>query len=98
MYEQMTFERVLQRMLSAVPANVDKREGSILYDALCGAALEMANLYLELDVILNETFADTASREFLIRRAAERGLNVPDMGKGDTLTVAVAIITVYLKL
>ena len=28
---------------------------------------------------------------------AERGLYVPEMGEGDTLTVAIAIITVYLK-
>lgn len=75
MYEQMTFERIVRRMLDAVPQNVDKREGSILYDAVCGAALELANLYIELDVVLNETFADTASREYLIRRAAERGLS-----------------------
>ncbi len=75
MYEQMTFEQIVNRMLSAVPQNVDKREGSILYDAICGAALELANMYVELDVVLNETFADTASREYLIRRAAERGLS-----------------------
>lgn len=30
--------------------------------------------------------------------AAERGLYAPEMGDGDTLTVAVAVITVYLKL
>ena len=75
MYEQMTFEQIVKRMLDAVPQNVDKREGSILYDAVCGAALELANLYVELDVVLNETFADTASREYLIRRAAERGIS-----------------------
>lgn len=34
-------------------------------------------MYIELDVILNETFADTASRENLIKRAAERGVT-PD--------------------
>lgn len=30
--------------------------------------------------------------------ASERGLHVAEMGEGETLTVAVAIITVYLKL
>ena len=75
MYEQMTFERIVGQMLDAVPQNVDKREGSILYDAVCGAALELSNMYVELDVVLNETFADTASREYLIKRAAERGLS-----------------------
>lgn len=29
---------------------------------------------------------------------SERGLYVPEMGEGDTLTVAIAIITVYLKM
>ena len=31
-------------------------------------------MYIELDVIMNESFADTASREYLIRRANERGI------------------------
>ena len=30
--------------------------------------------YIEIDRIMNETFADTASREYLIKRAAERGI------------------------
>ena len=29
---------------------------------------------IQLDAVLNETFADTAGREYLVRRAAERGL------------------------
>lgn len=62
-------------MLARVPNNVDKREGSIIYDALAPAAAELAMSYIEMDVIFNETFADTASREYLIRRTAERGIN-----------------------
>ena len=31
-------------------------------------------IYVALDSILNETFADTASREYLIKRCAERGI------------------------
>jgi uncharacterized phage protein gp47/JayE len=77
MYEYMTFEVILQRMLDKVPNTVDKREGSVIYDALAPAALELALMYIEADVILNETFADTASRQYLIKRAAERGLK-PD--------------------
>lgn len=77
MYENITFESILQRMLSRVPDTLDKREGSIIYNALAPAAVELRNMYIELDVILNETFADTASRENLIKRAAERGVT-PD--------------------
>ena len=74
MYENITYELLLQRMLDRVPGSVDKREGSVIYDALAPAAAELAQMYIEADVILTETFADTASREFLIKRAAERGI------------------------
>lgn len=74
MYENQTFEVILQRMLDRVPDSLDKREGSIIYDALAPAAVELATAYIEFDTILNESFADTASREYLIRRCAERGI------------------------
>lgn len=77
MYENITYENILKRMLDRVPNNMDKREGSIIYDALAPAAVELQLMYIELDVIMNESFADTASREYLIRRAAERGI-VPE--------------------
>lgn len=75
MYENITYEIILQRMLGRVPNTMDKREGSIIYDALAPAAVELQNMYIELDTILNESFADTQSREYLIRRAAERGIS-----------------------
>ena len=74
MYEKITYEVILQRMLDRIPNNVDKREGSIIYDALAPAAVELQLMYLELDAVLNESFADTASREYLIRRAKERAI------------------------
>jgi uncharacterized phage protein gp47/JayE len=74
MYEDITYEDILERMLGRVPDDMDKREGSIIYDALAPAAAEMQLMYIELDVILKETFADTSSREFLLRRAKERGI------------------------
>lgn len=77
MYKNITYELILQRMLDAVPNTVDKREGSIIYNALAPAAVELQNMYIELDVILDESFADTQSRTYLIKRAAERGIT-PD--------------------
>lgn len=74
MYENITYEDILQRMLDRIPDNMDKREGSIIYDALAPAAVELQLMYIELDVIMNESFADTASREYLIRRANERSI------------------------
>lgn len=74
MYEHITYESILQRMLDRVPNNIDKREGSIIYDALAPAAVELQLMYIALDDIMNEAFADTASREYLIKRASERGM------------------------
>ena len=64
MFEEYTFEVILNAMLARVPDTIDKRQ----------AAVELQNMYINLDVILNETFADTASREYLIKRAEERGI------------------------
>lgn len=61
-------------MLNRVPAEMDKSEGSLIYDALAPAAAEISQMYLELDAILRETFADTASINYLARRAAEHGV------------------------
>ena len=76
MYENITFEGILQRMLDKIPDTMDKREGSIIYDALAPAAVELQLMYIQLDTILNESFADTATREYLIKRCAERGVNI----------------------
>lgn len=74
MYEHMNYESILQRMLDRIPSSTDKREGSIIFDALAPAAIELQIMYIELDVILREMFAETASREYLIRRASERAV------------------------
>ena len=55
-YEDITYEVILQRMLDKVSDNMDKREGSIIYDALAPAAVELQLMYIELDTILKETF------------------------------------------
>lgn len=75
MYENQTFEVILARMLARVPDTMDKREGSIIYDALAPAAAELAQAYIEFDLMYKETFGDTSDGEYLTRRAAERGVN-----------------------
>lgn len=74
MFESQTFELILQRMLDRIPDSFDKREGSVIYDALAPAAVELQTMYIALDDWLNEAFANTASREYLIRRASEVGV------------------------
>lgn len=74
MYEDKTYEALLQEKLSTIASSIDKREGSIIFDALAPNSLESAMIYTAMDSILNETFADTASRDYLILRCRERGI------------------------
>lgn len=74
--DQMTYEYILGRMLDRVPNTVDKREGSVIYDALAPAAAELTKAYMELDVIMDETFVDTASLQYLMLRCKERGIKI----------------------
>lgn len=64
----------MERMMSNVSDKLDKREGSIIYDALAPAALELENAYAMMQMIQTESYADSASYYYLIKRAAERGI------------------------
>lgn len=72
-YADQTFEKILSRMMNRVP-NRDRREGSLVWDGNASSAIELQHVYIALDNILTESFGDTASREFLIRRARERDI------------------------
>lgn len=77
MFEHITYEDLVKRMVERALSynkNLDSREGSLLFLAEAPAAVELQNLYIALDTVLQETFADTASREYLKLRARERAL------------------------
>lgn len=74
MYEDQTVPVIQERMLDNIPSRVDKREGSIAYDAVVPTAIELMLLYASIDWFHTNTFGDTAEREYLIRLAKERGL------------------------
>ena len=66
-YESQTYEVILTRMMERVKESypdLDTREGSLLYNALAPAALELAIAYTELDNIRSESFVNTASRTY----------------------------------
>ena len=74
MFENKDFDSIMDEMLASVNDKLDKREGSIIYDAIAPIAMELAQAYIDMDMILNEVFADTASYYYLIKRAAENGV------------------------
>lgn len=87
--DEMTFDYIMNRMLESVPDTVDKREGSIIYDALAPAAAELVKCYTELDVVMDETFVDTASLQYLMLRCKERGVTI----QGETAAVIEGVFT-----
>lgn len=73
--EYFDYEIILNRMLDKIPDTLDKREGSIIYDALAPAAAEMAQMYLVLKNNIDLVFADTSVDEYLDRLANQLGLS-----------------------
>lgn len=65
----MTYEELLQAMLDRVPSDVDKREGSVIYDALAPCAYFLAQQNFQLDNFIDLVFPDTALGEYLDRAA-----------------------------
>ncbi len=74
MYENQTDQTLKQRILERIPSDIDKSEGSFTYDAIAPAAVELAQMYIELDGILDKAFAQTSSGEWLEKRAQEYGV------------------------
>jgi len=73
--EAQNFDYWLNLMLDNVPDDIDKREGSIIYDAVAPAAMVNAQQSLSLATIIRETYIKTAQGEFLDYRAVEHGTN-----------------------
>lgn len=74
MFEAFTYNNLMQRCLARVPDTMDKREGSVIWDALAPACAELELAYLCMEYTLNQGFADTAEEPYLSRRTAERGI------------------------
>ncbi|BDR86142.1 baseplate J/gp47 family protein [Clostridium tetani] len=75
MFEEHTEENILKRMLDRIHNDLDKREGSIIYNALTPAAQEMARMYSDMDYFLKCTFASPdMPPELLDLRIGEEGL------------------------
>ena len=71
----MTFEELLQGMLDRVPSDVDKRQGSVIYDALAPAAYFLAQQDFQMQNFIDLVFADTAVGEYLDRCVEAHGLS-----------------------
>ncbi len=84
MYEDQTYEVIMARMKAEVLRlypGIDTREGSVIHVALGPVCAELAQAYISMDAVINETYADKASMVGLTKRMAERGMKPYDAKK-----------------
>lgn len=72
--EQYTYKYLMSLALSFVDDSLDKREGSIIYDALAPACYVLAGYYMQLYQVVKNSFAVTATGEWLDQRVKESGI------------------------
>ncbi|MEK5070246.1 baseplate J/gp47 family protein [Sporosarcina sp. FSL K6-1508] len=71
----ISYEELMEQKLAGIDDSLDKREGSsMVFNATAGNSVETVQMLFTLKNFIDAVFADTAPREYLIRRAAERGL------------------------
>lgn len=75
MFEDYTFERLLEDVLNNAPEGIDTRPGSIFYDAIAGILIKVAKLYTDLDLVFELSQIDTATGKYLDVRASEYGIS-----------------------
>lgn len=70
-----SFEQILDRTLSnELLSDVDKREGSIVYDTLAPVCMELADAYAKMDILESQLRLLTATGSNLDNRAYEQGM------------------------
>jgi len=69
-----TLETVLQRMLDSLPSDLDKSEGSFIWDSLSPAAIELALAAIWAQQVLERGFVQTTFGAYLDLRAEEYGI------------------------
>ena len=74
MFENKTYEAIMEEAIANAPEGIDTRQGSIFYDAISGVAMEIAKLYTDLDLVFSLTQVDTTTGEYLDIKASEYGL------------------------
>lgn len=74
MFDEYSYELLLQDVLDNAPDGIDTRPGSIFYDAVSGILIKVAKLYSDLDLVFTLTQIDTASGEYLDIKSSEYGI------------------------
>ena len=74
MFEDYTYELLMEDVLNNAPEGIDTRQGSVFYDAVSGPVMKIAKLYTDLDLIVEMTSVSTAVGDALDVKAGEYGV------------------------
>lgn len=74
MYEEMTYDSIMEAMFARLPDSLDKREGSIIYDATAAVSYQLAAMYFQLGNFTDLVLPDTSAGEYLTRMVEAFGL------------------------
>lgn len=72
---QYTYEALQKLKLSVVPDTLDKREGSVIWNTISANSYALSMAFMQMGINQNNMFPDTASRKYLIRHCAQRGIS-----------------------
>ena len=73
--EGNSYEEILQRCLSSERlVNLDKRQGSVIYDTLAPLCMELAEAYIKMDIMADQSYLLTAIGSNLDRKVYDYGL------------------------
>ena len=76
MFEDMTYEAIMQSMMKDMPDDIDTSEGSLIFNACAKQAVRLEEAYLLLSGLEQNMYVDTADLEHLIRNGNERGIYI----------------------
>lgn len=74
LFDDKTQNNIMMDMKKAVASDTGTEEGTLIDHALRGAAAEFEQVYIELGLLEQNGYAETADRNHLILRAQERGI------------------------
>lgn len=78
LYDDRTYENLMEEMRNDLAIDVDQQEGSFLDLALGKQAVRLEEAYENLEYVYDNMFCDTQDREHLIESGAEAGLPIDE--------------------
>ena len=73
-FEDKTQNNIMIDLKAAIEPDTSTEEGTLIDHSFRGAAAEFEKAYIELELIDQNGYAETADREHLILRAKEKGI------------------------